>query len=295
MQSRQQIAESWGWMSWRQAALLLPVIVISGVFLLAPLLENLVRSLGLPGESGLAHYRSFFTKPQYLAALSNTLAFSLAAAVLALVIALPACTFVAHRGGRWLRSFIGVLIVAMAISGLIRTVSWQIVLGNGGLLDAILMATGVIRQPLGLLYTPWAVLLGMVQIILPAVALALINGLGKVDRGLIAAARSLGASPFQVLMTAYLPQIRPTLMLAVFLGFSLGTGLFLTPTLLGGPDDVVLGKVMLGDMVFDFENGAALGATSGVVMTAVVGAAGLVCLALGGRGFRPPRRRGAAA
>ena len=205
------------------------------------------------------------------------------------MIALPACLYVSTHRGIIFQLFLGALGVALAISGLIRTVSWQLLLSRSGVVDAAAQMFGFADQPLDLLYSKTAVLIGMTQIMLPIAAMSLLNGLRGVDHELMRAASSLGASPGQMLRDVWWPQMRKPIANALLLVFTLTTGLFLIPALLGGPSDTVLGKLILSDMTYDFQNGASRAAVSGVITMLMVLGATLVCLAIGGKPFH---RRG---
>jgi len=270
--------------------LLVPALLVIAAFVILPVLYSLYLSLRTSVGFGLEAYENFFAFAQYPMALWNTAYFSGVASVATVVIALPACLYVSTHRGIIFQLFLGALGVALAISGLIRTVSWQLLLSRSGMVDAMAQMLGFTDQPLDLLYSKTAVLIGMTQIMLPIASMSLLNGLRGVDHELIRAASSLGASPMQALRDVWWPQMRKPVANALLLVFTLTTGLFLIPALLGGPSDTVLGKLILSDMTYDFENGAARASVSGVVTMLMVLAATLICLAIGGKPFH--RRSG---
>jgi putative spermidine/putrescine transport system permease protein len=266
--------------------LLAPPLLLVAAFVLLPILIALYASLRQDGQWSLVHYLAFLQRGQYLAALVNTALFAGSAASASVLLALPACAYLSWRQGRLLRLFGASLLLALAISGLLRILSWQILLSRSGPLNAALLSLGWLDQPMNLLYSRLAVLLGMTQIMLPLAALILLAGLRDLDASLALAARTLGAGFWQVARDIWWPQLRRPLANALLAVFALSSGFFFLPALLGGPGDTVLGKLMHDDLVYDFEQGAALAAVSGIAMTLLVLLVTLSCLLLGGRPFQ---------
>lgn len=271
--------------------MLVPALLVVAAFVILPVIYSLYLSFCTPTGFGLDAYANFFAYEQYAIALWNTGLFSAVSAVAAVLIALPACLYVSTHKGWIFQLFLGALGVALAISGLIRTVSWQLLLSRSGVVDAAAQALGFAHAPLDLLYSKTAVLIGMTQIMLPIAAMSLLNGLRGVDHELMRAAASLGASPLRALADIWWPQMRKPIANALLLVFTLTTGLFLIPALLGGPSDTVLGKLILSDMTYDFETGAARASVSGIITMVMVLAVTLICLLIGGKPFHRRSRR----
>lgn len=269
----------------------LPALLLVGVFVVLPVLVALYLSFRVDGRFGLDNYRAFVRMPQYPLALWNTFVFSALSSLATVALVFPACLYAAHNRGLVFRLFLAALSVALAISGLIRTVSWQLILSRSGLLDAAARWLGLADAPLDLLYSKAAVFIGMTQIMMPIAAMTLLNGLRTLDHELAAVAGSLGAGPLRRLRDVYWPQMRRPLANALLLVFTLTTGLFLIPVLLGGPQDTVLGKLILSDMTYDFQDGAGRAAVSGVATMLLVLAASALCLLLAGRPFQRRARR----
>lgn len=266
-------------------AMLLPALLVVFVFVVVPILYSLYLSFTAPQGFSLEAYANFLDHGQYRLALWNTAFFSGIASVASVGLVFPACLYVSQHKGVVFQLFLGALGVALAISGLIRTVSWQLLLSRSGVVDALAQMVGLTSQPLDLLYTKPAVLIGMTQIMMPIAAMSLLNGMRSVDHELMGVAASFGASPWRIFRDVYWPQMRKPIANALLMVFTLTTGLFLIPALLGGPSDTVLGKLILSDMTYDFETGAARASVSGIATMLMVLVATLVCLAIGGRPF----------
>lgn len=275
----------WGGGQQRDLWLFVPGVVLVTGFVIIPILYQIYLSFMTPAGLGLGAYRDFLGQPQYRLALGNTVFFSTVSAVGAVGLTFPACLYVSRCRGVIIRLFTGILGVALALSGLVRAVSWQLLLGRTGIVSLVLQGVGLISHPLDILYTKTAVIIGMTQVMMPIAAMSLLNGLRHVDHELAHVAVSFGASPLRVVLDVYWPQLRRSVAQALLLVFTLATGLFLVPVLLGGPQDTVLGKLILSDMTVDFEMGAAHAAVSGVATLLIIVMAMVFCLILGGGAY----------
>ncbi|NSY41924.1 ABC transporter permease [Agrobacterium tumefaciens] len=247
-------------------ALIFPAIVLVTLTVIAPICASLVESLTHNGSLSLENYRLFFQRPQYLQALKNTLFIAGSAASLTVALAFPACAFIS-RQRPWAQGiFLATIALSFAISGLVRTLSWQIMLGRQGPLNWVLQTVGLADTPLETLYTRSAVIIGSAHIMLPVAAALIFAGMKRIDHAFVLAARTLGASQWQTFRSAYWPQISGSVVNAWLMVFTLTTGFFITAALLGGPSEVILGTLMQSDLMFDIENGVGLASTSGVVL-----------------------------
>ena len=210
----------------------------------------MVQSLRVDGAWSLHNYELFFARPHYIATLKTTFAVAAISTCLSIALAFPVCAFMATRSKRAVMVFVGCVMLSLALSGLVRTLSWQIVLSRSGPLNAILLWLGVLPRPVNMLFTRGAVVVGMVQILLPYAIALILSGMRRVDLEFVFAARSLGASAVGAFRSAYLPQIRRSLCSAALLVFVLATGFIITPALLGGTGEMMIGNVMLVFAVF---------------------------------------------
>lgn len=278
------------------AILLLPALTFLAAFFALPAFGLLATSfltqapdgtLGLPLT--LEHYRHFFTAPLYLHVLWITLRISLLTTAVAIVLAYPVA-LVMVRSSPVINRILTVIVIApLIVSVVVRTYGWQLILahGNTGILNWLLLATGLVRTPVALLYSETAVVIGSLHVFFPMMALPLASALGRVDARIEDAARTLGATSWRVFRRITVPLSLPGLAVGSTLVFSLTAGSFVTPAILGGSGAQMLG--MLVDqqilVVYDWPFGSAIA----TVLVAIVLAVNIVSLrALNLRGTVQP-------
>lgn len=222
--------------------MLTPCLVFLLLFLLAPLLQLFDQSLTavdallepLPGFS-LAQYLQVFSEPQYRYALLTTLWVSLLTAFLTVLLAWPAAWLLVNvRRRSWRTLLYVVLISPLLTSVVIRTFAWIVLLAQNGLINSALLATGLIPQPLGMLWNMQAVILAYVQVMLPFAVLPLITSLNEIAPALRLASMSLGATPGHTFRRVVLPLTLPGMLTGFIILFSLAAGSYITPLLIGG-------------------------------------------------------------
>lgn len=161
-----------------------------------------------------------------------------------LLIAYP-FTYILVSKGLKLRQFLFFLvIVPFWTSSLIRTYALIAIIKTNGLLNSILLSLNLIHTPLEILYTDWAVLIGLIYTMLPYMILPLYSNLEKLDSEIKEAARDLGASPSQTFMRVILPLSTPGIVAGIILVFIPSLGLFFIPDILGGSKSLVLGSLI---------------------------------------------------
>lgn len=251
------------------AALLAPSLLFLTAFFALPALALISYSfltqspegiVGLPAT--LEHYRHFFGTPLYSRVLLTTLRISLWTTSAAVLLAFPV-SLVMVRSGPMLRRAITMIVIApLIVSVVVRTYGWQLILANGptGILNWLLLSTGLARTPVKLLYSETAVVIGSLHVFFPMMVLPLASALGRIDPRLEDAARTLGATSWRTFRKVTLPLSLPGLAVGCTLVFSLTAGSFVTPAILGGTGATMLG--MLVDqqilVVYDWPFGAAV-------------------------------------
>jgi spermidine/putrescine transport system permease protein len=246
--------------------LLAPAAAWLLIFLVLPALGLVALSFaknGAYGEVvwsfGLQNYRRAFDA-KYVPVLLRTLAFSGATTVLCLLLGYPLAYFLSFRAGRWRDAMIIGLMVPFWTSALVAFYSWMVILGKEGLLNSALLRFGFISAPLGILYTPFSVLLGLVYFYLPFTVLPLYASLEKVPRSLIEAGYDLGANRWTTFLKITFPLSLPGVIAGALLTFIPCLGDFLTAEILGGPRFYLLGNLISNQflMAQDWPFGAAL-------------------------------------
>jgi putative spermidine/putrescine transport system permease protein len=267
------------------AALLLPSLVFLAMFFALPALGLLACSfltqaadgtIGLPLT--LEHYRHFFTVGLYTHVLLTTLRISLVTTGLAIVLAYPVAMVMVRSNPLVNRMLTMIVIAPLIVSVVVRTYGWQLILGRGktGILNWLLLNAGLAKEPLSLLYSEAAVVIGSLHVFFPMMVLPLASSLGRIDPRIEDAARTLGATSWRIFRRITVPLSLPGLAVGSTLVFSLTAGSFVTPAILGGNGAQMLG--MLVDqqilVVYDWP----FGATVATVLVAIVLAVNIVSL-----------------
>jgi putative spermidine/putrescine transport system permease protein len=244
----------------------------------------------LPGLT-LSNYGRLFTVDLYRKAILTTLRVSVLTTVFCALLAYPVAMVMA-RGSDTLRRALTIIVIApMLINVVVRSYVWRIILANGdaGILNWTLghIGLGEIR----VLYTEWAIVIGSVHFFLSTMVLPLAAALARIDPSVEEAARTLGATGFQVFRRVTLPLSVPGLAAGSSLVFSLTASSFVLPALLGGNFAKMLGPLLQEQIltVFDWPFGAALA----TILIAAVLIANFVSIGLVERRFRA-RSRGSA-
>ncbi|HEX7337046.1 MAG TPA: ABC transporter permease [Gemmatimonadales bacterium] len=218
-------------------------------FFLVPILIMLVYSFmprGIYGgvEPGftLEHYRRFFD-PLYLEILQRTFAWSMACTLICLLLGYPVA-YVIVRSGRWRTLLLFLVVLPFWTSFLVRTFAMIFLMRDTGLINNWMMKLGVIDEPMTLLYTPFAVMAGLVYGFLPFMILPIYASLEKLDHSLLEAAEVLGARPGARFRRVTLPLSMPGVVAGCLLVFIPALGSFLTADLLGGAKQVMIGNLV---------------------------------------------------
>jgi putative spermidine/putrescine transport system permease protein len=255
------------WRSRQELALVGSLAFFLAVYLY-PLTRLLAWSFFSPGFT-LEHYAKLFGERAYMQALRNTAEISIWVTVLCLVLGYPVAYLMTVVSGR-VRTLLIVLVLGpFWTSVLVRTFAWMVILGKRGIINQLLVGWGVIDRPLALIYNMLGVQIGMVHVLLPFMVFPLLSVMTRIDLALVAAARSLGASPRQAFIRIFLPLSLPGVSAGCVLVFLLSVGFYITPALLGGEGQVTfttLIELVVRDLL-DWNFGASLG----VFLLTVVG------------------------
>ena len=233
------------------AALLAGSLVWLGVFFLLPVAYLLAVSFAQRSPYGtvqwilgLGNYGRAF-QPLYLEIYWRSFAIALFTTVVCAVLSYPVAYTLALRvSARWKSTLLLLVVIPFWTSFLIRTYAWMVILRAEGLVNNLLLDLHVIHEPLRLLYTPLAVLIGLVYGELPFMILPLYAVLERLDRSLLEAAQDLGANPWRTFWRVTLPLSAPGLVVGGMLVFIASLGAFITPDLLGGARTLMVGNLI---------------------------------------------------
>jgi putrescine transport system permease protein len=181
---------------------------------------------------------------------ANSLGLAALATMLCLVTGYPVAFAIARAPGVWRQLLLFLVMLPFWTSFLIRVYAWIAILQPSGLVNRLLLASGLIEAPLPLLYNGFSVTLGLVYSYLPFMILPLYGSLSRLDESLVEAAADLGARPRRVFLEVILPLSLPGIAAGCLLVFIPAVGEFVIPDLLGGPNTLMVGK-MLWQEFFD--------------------------------------------
>ena len=238
-------------------------VVATLAFFLAVYLYPLTRlvawSFFSPGFT-LQHYAKLFGEAAYFRAFRNTAEISVGVTLVSLVLGYPLAYLMTAVSPRVRALLVVLVLVPFWTSVLVRTFAWMIILGRRGLINQVLTHWGLIDRPLALIYNMLGVQIGMVHVLLPFMVFPLLSVMTRIDATLVAAARSLGASPRQAFLRIFLPLSLPGVSAGCVLVFLLAVGFYITPALLGGEGQVTfttLIELVVRDLL-DWSFGASL-------------------------------------
>lgn len=263
----------------RQTWLLWPALLLLILFFVLPTLD-VARTSVFDPDLTLRHLERFLTRSVYVDVLLRTLWVALVVAVACSAVGYPAAYFISRQPRQRQFMLMFLIFITMWMSVLIRSYAWIVVLGREGLINTLMMALDLIDSPQKLLYTSMAVYVAMVQILLPIQIVTCYGAMTEIDHSLVKAARGLGARPWQAFMRVYLPLSLPGTITAALIVFMLAMGFFITPALLGGRRDLLLGNLIeqqVGQLQWGFAAAMAL-----VLLVATLGS---IALANGLRGL----------
>ncbi len=168
---------------------------------------------------------------------ARTFGIGLVVTVLCVMLGYPAAHALATLPPRWAAPGLAFVLVPLWISILVRGTAWFILLQRDGPVNAALLASGLVPQPLALLFTRFAIILAMVHALLPFMILPLVGAMRRIDPACLRAAASLGATGPQRFLRVYLPMTMPGTAAGMLIVFILSVGLYITPALVGGRRD----------------------------------------------------------
>jgi putative spermidine/putrescine transport system permease protein len=221
-------------------ALLLPALLVNLVVFLVPMGNLAMLSFreanaggALLGGFTLATWVKMFGDIFYAELVRDSVVIALSITGLTLLCSYPIALFIYRAPDRWKNILIVACVSPLLVSAVVRTYGWMVILGDGGIIAAMLRGLGMEKAP-RMVFNTTGVVVGLTEILMPYMILALIAGFGRLNASLEEAAASLGARPFTVFRRVVLPLTLPGIMLGCLLAFVLAVSSFITPKLLGG-------------------------------------------------------------
>lgn len=248
----------------RRPPLILPAVLIIGLFMVVPLglmayisvLERGVNGGVVWGELTPEAYVAFLFErdlmgrlelnPDYLQIFFRSFWLSGLTTVPALLVGFPTALFIALQPQPVRNVLVFLVTVPFWTNLLVRNYAWILLLRNNGLIDGALRDLGVIDQPLNVLYTPLAIMVGLTYSFLPFMVLPIFASLEKLDLRLVEAAYDLGADRRRALTRVIIPLALPGIVAGCILVFIPCLGAYVTPVLLGGGKSLMIGNLIQG-------------------------------------------------
>ncbi|MCW1413813.1 ABC transporter permease subunit [Rhizobium sp. 1AS11] len=217
--------------------LMFPALLLLGTIYGVPIFRLLATSFGA-NEWSSNNYQVALTDRYMWKVLLSTLRLSAEVTAVCLLLGYPVAYLMIRTGRRWAQVLTILVVLPMWTSVLVRSYAWIVVLGRNGIINQLLTDSGLIAEPLPLLYNRFGVYVGMVHIMLPYMILPLYAAMKRVDLRLVDAARSAGAGGFAAFTLVFVPLTTSGIVAGSLLVFILSLGFFVTPALLGGAGDV---------------------------------------------------------
>ena len=216
----------------------------------------------------LDNYIKFFADPYYTGVLWTTLRVAALCTLTCLIMALPLAYVLARTQSRYKNVLIMLVVLPLFVGNAVRAAGWMVAFGSKGFFNVSLMQLGVITQPLQIMFTEFAVVVGIIAVNLPYMVLTLQSVIEGINRNVEEAAFSLGAGPMTMFRRVLLPLALPGILAGTILTFILGMNAYATPVLLGGPKFKMMGPLVYGQ--FQLNNWPFGASVAFVLMTATL-------------------------
>ncbi|MEW9580611.1 ABC transporter permease [Paraburkholderia sp. DGU8] len=218
-----------------------PALLLFVGLLLMPLLLTLMLSFrvfsdvaGVTSAYTLANYWQVVSDPYYGTIFLRTGGLAFAVTLLSIVLGVPETIVLARMKRPWQSLCLLVVLGPLLISVVVRTLGWQILLGNNGVLNNLLQSLHVTSEPVRLVFTMTGMIIALTHVLVPFMVMSVWASMQKLDPQVEWAGRSLGGSPLAVLRRVVLPQIMPGVLSGSIIVFALSASAFATPALIGG-------------------------------------------------------------
>lgn len=231
-------------------------------------------------EVSLENYRNFITDPFYYRIIFNTFWLGGVVVLCCLMVGYPVSYFLARTKSRWRGLLLFLVVAPLLVSAVVRNIGWFPILSNTGLINTVLLKSGLISQPLPMISNLTGVVIGLVHALLPFMILTLTTVIQRIEPELEEAAANLGAGPFRAFVKVMLPLTLPGIVGGSLLVFTMAIAAYTTPVIMGGNKFLVM-STFIGQQfrtVLDYP----LGATSAAVLMVLAGLLSVLALKFGG-------------
>ncbi|WP_426958660.1 ABC transporter permease [Muricoccus radiodurans] len=209
----------------------------------------------------LDNFRLLLGRPLYQWAILRTFVIGAAVGGLVVLLSYPVAYFLVRTTSRWKGLLIAVSLSPLLASVIVRTYGWYVILNQDGALNSLLLWAGAIEQPLRMLPSSTAIVLGLAHALLPYGVLSIMTSLNAVNPALERASMSLGATRWRTFLNVTLPLTLPGIAGGFILAFSIAISAYATPAILGGPATETMATLIRNFMLglLDWGLGSAMG------------------------------------
>jgi len=235
----------------RIALLAVPGLVYLACIYALPLVLLLAKSFrGVDGGLSLAAYVDFFSDSYNLRVLWRTVRVAFLTTLLALVFAYPAAFAMARARGRWLTVFLLAMVLPMSLGVVVKAFAWTILFRSNGFLNQSLQTLGLTDEPIRMLFTETALVVGAANVFLPFMVLPIYSVVRQLDSRLPEAAASLGATPFFRFFRVTLPLTLPGVVAGSAFTFSMAISMYVIPSLIVGERQQTLSMLIARSFLY---------------------------------------------
>lgn len=248
----------------------MPCLVVVSICVVLPCARLFWLSiLGSDGNLGIENYARVIDEPSYLRIFATTFQVSITTVIACVLIGVPFATFINGLPQRQSRLYLAAILLPFWTSLLVRAYAWLVILERNGLVNSALVGLGITRKPLPLVFNLFGTVVGMTQIMLPVFILPVLGSMRSIDKALIRAAASMGATRAYTFRRVFLPLATPGISAGAILVFVMALGFYVTPAILGG-GNVTMVSMRIARSLSEFSNWGAASAL-GVLLLLCVG------------------------
>lgn len=252
-----------------------PGMIMTLAFVALPLVITLSLSLypfvsggGVGEQMTVANYADIARDDYFHAIFARTFGMAILVTLICIAIGVPEAYVLSRLSQRWRAISIMIVLGPMLISVVVRTLGWAVLLGNEGVINRLLLASGLISEPVKMMFTFTGVVIALVHVLVPLMVLAVWASLQKLDATTEQAAESLGAGLLTVLRRIVFPQVIPGVLSGSLIVFSLAASAFATPAIIGGRRLKVVSTTIYDEFLGNLN--WPLGAALAVVLVVIV-------------------------
>lgn len=242
--------------------LVLPGVVLLTVFLILPLI-NIFAPTVIDKGFTLSKYIEFFKDTYYMGIFWRTVRIGVISTAVCIIMGVPTAYYISRCNKKTRSILMAISIFPLLTNSVVRSFAWINILGKNGVINTTLMNFGIIKEPLTLLYTEFAILIGSVYLFLPLMIITVLGVMENIDNDMMEAAESLGANRVKAFIKVVLPMSLPGIIVGSVLVFVGVLTAYTTPQLLGGNKNLVLST-------FIYQRAMSMGDWTGASVVAVI-------------------------